>query len=90
MIELDCYQHKDTVFDKYILNMILCFTVEELEWEFRNDDDRQWVDISNCGKTIKKKSGDIDRYGVWMRLKNENNINLKYEMKVTVKSKGRQ
>ena len=63
-----------------IFNIILCFTVENLEWEFKNDDDRQWVDISNCGKTVRKKSGG----GVLMRLNNEIKINLKYEINVRV------
>ena len=62
--------------------MILCFAVENLEWEFQDDYYRQWVDISKCGKTIKKKSG----LCAFMRLNNENKINLKYEMKVALKS----
>ena len=60
--------------------MILCFAVENLEWEFEDDDHRQWVDISKCGKTIKKKSG----YRAFMRLNNEIKVNLKYEIKVCV------
>ena len=56
--------------------------MENLEWEFLRDDDRQRVDISNCGKTIKKKSGG----DAMMRLNNEINIDLKYEINICVKS----
>ena len=62
--------------------MILCFAVENLEWEFEDDDDSQRVDISNCGKTIKNTSG----YYAKMRLNNENKINLKYRINVRVES----
>ena len=62
--------------------MILCFTVEELEWEFEIDDCRQSVDISNCGKTIKKTSGGL----AVMRLNNDIKSNLKCEINLWVKS----
>ena len=59
--------------------------MEHLEWEFRDDDRRQLVDISNCGKTIKKKSERaFDK--ACMRLNNEINIDLKYEINICVKS----
>ena len=54
--------------------------MKELEWEFLRDGHRQWCDISNCSKTIKKKSGGY----AFMRLKNEIKLNLKYEMNVCV------
>ena len=43
------------------------------------------VDISNCGNTIKKKSGFYGHYAC-MRLSNENKINLRYKVNIRVKS----
>ena len=56
--------------------------MEELEWEFEIDDCRQSVDISNCGKTIKKASGGL----AVMRLNNDIKSNLKCEINLWVKS----
>ena len=56
--------------------------MENLEWEFEFDHHRKWVDISNNGKKLQKKSED----GVLMRLNNENDINLKYEVNLRVNS----
>ena len=91
MIKVYCYRCElriDRIGFEFIFNIILSFAVENLEWEFRDDDSedddgmRQWVDISNCGKTIKKKSGGY----AMMRLNNEINIDLKYEINMCVKS----
>ena len=62
--------------------MFSCFAVKELEWELLGDSHRQRVDIRDCGKKLQKKSGDY----AFMRLNNENNINLKYEANLRVKS----
>ena len=71
---------------QFIFSIILYFVVENLKWDIEGDywnvDCRQLFDLSNRGKTIKKKSGG----NAWMRLNNEVRINLKYEMKVRVKS----
>ena len=62
--------------------MFLCFAVEELEWEFRDNNQRQGFDISNSGQTMKKKIGGYAS----MRLNNQIRINSKYKMNVRVKS----
>ena len=70
----------DKIVSQFIFNIIKCFAVENLEWEFLDDDDRPWIIISNKGQTMKKKS----KGGVWIRLNNEIKLNLKYEINVSV------